>query len=153
MAPAEFQAYLHAQIPLAASMQVEVLEAAPTVVHLRAPLAPNINHHATVFGGSLSTLGILAAWSWLHVYTRSRELTPSLMIQREQMHYVAPAAGPFEARCQGPAPDVLHAFERTLERYRRARLELSALVSSEGVLAGRFFGRFVALNAPPPRFD
>ena len=40
---------------------------APDTVVIEAPLAPNINHRKTVFGGSASALGILAAWSLVHL--------------------------------------------------------------------------------------
>jgi thioesterase domain-containing protein len=57
----ELQAYLHAHIPLSAAMQVSVDAVAADGVTLRAPLAPNINHRETVFGGSASAVAILAA--------------------------------------------------------------------------------------------
>ena len=59
--------YLHEQIPLSSAMQVSVESATSESVVLAAPLAPNTNHKLTAFGGSVSALGILAAWSLLHV--------------------------------------------------------------------------------------
>ncbi|MDL2338661.1 MAG: YiiD C-terminal domain-containing protein, partial [Pseudomonadota bacterium] len=47
-------------------MQVSVVEVSAEQVVLAAPLAPNINHQDTVFGGSASAVAILAAWSMLH---------------------------------------------------------------------------------------
>lgn len=63
----ELQQYLHEHIPLSRAMQVSVVRAAQEGVVLSAPLAPNINHQETVFGGSASALAILAAWSLVHV--------------------------------------------------------------------------------------
>ena len=48
-------------------MEVTVVEASLHQVVLSAPLAPNINHRETVFGGSASAVAILAAWSMLHL--------------------------------------------------------------------------------------
>ena len=48
-------------------MAVSVKAVTTDTVILAAPLEPNINHKHTVFGGSASALGILAAWSLLHV--------------------------------------------------------------------------------------
>lgn len=59
--------YLHEHIPLSKAMQVSVIEAGQNKVILSAPLAPNINHVGTAFGGSESTVAILAAWSLPHV--------------------------------------------------------------------------------------
>lgn len=66
MSPGELQTYLHAHIPLSGAMQVSVVQAALEGVVLSAPLAPNINHRDTVFGGSASAVASLAAWSLLH---------------------------------------------------------------------------------------
>ena len=72
--PAQLQLYLHQHIPLSAAMQVRVLAATPDEVLLQAPLAPNINHRETVFGGSASALAILAAWSLVHTRMRAQGL-------------------------------------------------------------------------------
>ena len=48
-------------MPLSQAMQVTVVEASFQQVVLTAPLAPNINHRETVFGGSASAVAILAA--------------------------------------------------------------------------------------------
>jgi thioesterase domain-containing protein len=58
--------YLHGHIPLSRAMQVSVRELTDELVVLGAPLAPNMNHRSTVFGGSASALAILAAWSLLY---------------------------------------------------------------------------------------
>ena len=44
--------YLHRHIPLTAAMGVRVAAVTLQRAELRAPLAPNINHRETVFGGS-----------------------------------------------------------------------------------------------------
>ena len=61
MSPAQLERYLHEQIPLSKTMQVGCISVTQESVVLRAPLAPNINHHATLFGGSASALAILVA--------------------------------------------------------------------------------------------
>lgn len=66
MNPADLEHYLHDHIPLSKAMAVSVASVAPHEVVLRAPLAPNINHRDTVFGGSASAVAILAAWSLLN---------------------------------------------------------------------------------------
>jgi thioesterase domain-containing protein len=59
----ELEDYLHVHIPLSAAMQVAVVAVDASGVTLAAPLAPNINHRDTVFGGSASAVAILAAWA------------------------------------------------------------------------------------------
>jgi hypothetical protein len=44
----EIKTYLYEHIPLSKAMEVDVVDASVDKVVLRAPLAPNINHRATV---------------------------------------------------------------------------------------------------------
>ena len=74
-------------------MAVSVRSVEHDAVILLAPLAPNINHRDTVFGGSASALAILAAWSLLHVRLRAEGITGRLVIQRNSMEYERPVSG------------------------------------------------------------
>jgi len=60
----ELQDYLHEHIPISSAMGVRVVACDESGVRLTAPLYPNINHRATVFGGSASAVAILAAWTF-----------------------------------------------------------------------------------------
>lgn len=147
MTPAELERYLHDHIPLSRAMAVGVVSADAQAVVLSAPLAPNINHRDTVFGGSLSTLAILSAWSLLHVRLTSSQLKARLVIQHNTMAYESPALGAFSATAAAPSRENWNAFVRMFERRGKARIAVSAIVESEGLVAGRFEGDFVAL--PP----
>jgi thioesterase domain-containing protein len=145
MTPSELETYLHDHIPLTLAMQVRVLSVEPGAVVLGAPLAPNINHRETVFGGSACALAILAAWSLVHVRLAADGLAPRLVIQRNTMDYDLPIEGDFTAR-SSLAPGVDWArFTRMLARKGLARIALRSVLSFEGRLAGRFEGEFVAL--------
>ena len=143
----ELQDYLQAHIPLAGAMQVSVLALEPAGVTLGAPLAPNINHRDTVFGGSASAVAILAAWSLLHTRMRAEGVAARLVIQRNTMDYLLPIAGDFTARSALAEPDQWPRFLRTLARMGRARLRVTAELFSDGQVAGRLTGEFVALAA------
>jgi Putative thioesterase (yiiD_Cterm) len=67
MDAAALELSLHQRIPLSRAMGVAVLEAAPARVALAAPLAPNVNHSGTVFGGSAASVAVLSAWSLVEV--------------------------------------------------------------------------------------
>ena len=98
LSPAELQQYLHEHIPITRAMQVTVLEAKPDATLLAAPLAPNINHRDTVFGGSAAALATLAAWTLLHARLAAAGLPSRLVIQRNTMDYDAPIPADFSAR-------------------------------------------------------
>ncbi|MFD2755054.1 YiiD C-terminal domain-containing protein [Comamonas terrae] len=139
--------YLHDHIPLSRAMAVEVVSTEPDGVLLRAPLAPNINHRDTVFGGSASALAILAAWSLLHQRLGAEGLDSRLVIQRNTMEYEQPIAGAFQARSALVEPQQWPQFIRMLARKGKARIAVASLLGDEhGTPAGRLVGEFVALG-------
>ena len=146
----ELEDYLHAHIPLSAAMQVAVVAVEASGVTLAAPLAPNINHRDTVFGGSASAVAILAAWSLLHARLRAEGVAARLVIQSNAMDYLLPIAGDFTARSALAEPDQWPRFMRTFARMGRARLRVTAELESDGQVAARLSGEFVALAMPAP---
>lgn len=126
-------------------MQLEVISAQAEEVILAAPLAPNINHMETVFGGSASAVAILAAWLLLHVRLKSAAIASRLVIQSNTMEYELPIKGRFTARsCLAEAAD-WQRFVRTLVRKGRARISVISVLEYEGRQVGRLQGEFVAL--------
>jgi thioesterase domain-containing protein len=145
----EFERYLHSVIPLSQAMQVAVLELGPEHVLLRAPLAPNLNHRGTVFGGSASTLATLAAWGLLYCRLEACEPPASVVLQSSSMSYLRPIAGAFSARAELSPDAPWSLFLRTLERRGKARISVTAELQDGADLAGRFVGEFVALSELP----
>lgn len=153
MTPDQLKLYLHQHIPLSEAMAVSVDRITPESVVLRAPLAPNINHRATVFGGSASAVAILSAWSLLHTGLSSAGIDCRLVIQRNTMEYTLPITGEFTARSTLQQPGEWQKFLRTLARMGKARITVAATLEQNGQPAGHFTGEFVALaqaNVNPP---
>lgn len=138
--------YLHDHIPLSKAMQVQVREAEHGRVRLSAPLAPNINHQYTAFGGSVSALAILSAWTLLHLRLRDFTDPQRIVIQRNAMEYLLPIDGDMSALCISPADQEWKRFFELLRRRGRARIELTAEVFADGEVAGRFEGSYVVLR-------
>ena len=138
--------YLHQQIPLSAAMGVRVRMATPERVQLAAPLAPNVNHNETVFGGSAAALATLSAWTLLHVRLARAELHARLVIQRSAMEYERPVPGDFEAVCRFSDEFAWERFRATLVRRGRARLTLAAHLVYDAQRMATFEGDFVALT-------
>jgi thioesterase domain-containing protein len=140
----DLERYLHRQIPLSAAMQVAVLSATAKSVTLGAPLAPNINHKSTVFGGSASAVAILAAWSLLHVRLLEEGLACEIVIQSNQMDYDRPITGAFTATSSLADISAWPEFLKMLTRRKRARVEVQSVLTFGDAIAGRLKGRFVA---------
>lgn len=146
MSPVELEQYLHRHIPLSKAMQVSVVEASDDSVAIAAPLAPNINHRETVFGGSASAVAILAAWALLHLRLQRAGITTRLVIQRNEMNYDLPVTDAFVARSSLAAPREWQRFTALLARRGKARISVSAILEQEGRAVARFTGDFVALD-------
>lgn len=140
--------YLHTHIPVTQAMQVAVETIDASGVRLSAPLAPNINHRNTVFGGSAATLAILSAWTLIHTRLRDASYPSRIVIQRNRVEYLRPLHGDFEAFCPSPDPERWSRFLDALARRGRARITLHADIYGDGELAGTFEGVYVAM-APP----
>ena len=146
MNPHDLEKYLHDHIPLSAAMQVAVVDVSAEHVILGAPLAPNINHRDTVFGGSAASLAILAAWAVLHTRLAAAGVQGTLVIQRSTMNYTKAIAGNFLAKAPAPAPNAWQVFLRTLQRKGRGRITLTSELLYGTEIAGQFSGEFVALD-------
>lgn len=146
MSPNDLQDYLHQHIPLSSAMAVSVVEASLERVVLSAPLAPNINHRETVFGGSASAVAILAAWSMLHMKLSAQNLGSRLVIQRNTMEYGLPIDGTFTAVAEAPTEQAWRAFVRVFERKGLGRIEQASVLMYQGQAVGRLTGEFVAFG-------
>jgi len=144
----DLEKYLHRQIPLSAAMQVSVLSANMDSVMLAAPLEPNINHKSTAFGGSVSALGILAAWSLLHLRLVDAGLTCEVVIQSNQMDYDRPINGAFIARSSLADSASWPGFLKMLTRKKVARIEVESALIYDDFVVGRLSGKFVAFLNP-----
>ena len=146
MTGAELETYLHEHIPLSRAMVVRVVSVADNQVVLGAPLAPNINHRDTIFGGSAAAVATLAAWSLLHLRLISAGLPSRIVIQHSVMDYLAPMAADFTATATLSASADWDGFIRMLTRRGRARIELRAELICEGQKGGLLHGDFVAFG-------
>ena len=72
----EITRYLHDHIPITRSLGARVEHADGQSVRLWAPLAQNLNHRDTAFGGSLSSLAILSGWVLLYLRSASGASRP-----------------------------------------------------------------------------
>lgn len=144
----EVERHLHDRIPLSVAMGVRVLEATAGRVRLSAPLAPNVNHVDTVFGGSAVAVATLCAWTLMHLRLEQAGLAARVVIQRSSMEYERPISGDFEAVCVFEDESTWRRFCITLGRHARARIPLSAQVLLAGQPMASFEGDFVALARP-----
>ncbi|MCS6759396.1 MAG: thioesterase domain-containing protein [Candidatus Devosia euplotis] len=146
MTPIALEHYLHEHIPLSRAMAVRVVSIGDDSVVLAAPLTPNINHRETVFGGSASAVAILSAWCLLHLRLTLAGQPSRVVIQRNNMGYLAPIAGDFTARSALAPGQDWPKFMVMLTRKGIARIGVDAVLECDDVEAGRLSGEFVAFG-------
>ncbi|WP_366300820.1 thioesterase domain-containing protein [Pseudomonas atacamensis] len=140
------QTVLHHDIPLTAEMGLKVLEWREQQLSLHLPLAPNVNHKSTMFGGSLYCGAVLAGWGWLHLRLQEEGITDGhIVIQEGQISYPLPVTGDAVAICPAPEAAVWNRFVAMYRRYGRARLTLDTRILNAGSEdeAVRFTGQYV----------
>jgi thioesterase domain-containing protein len=141
----DLEAYLHEHIPLSKAMEVSVTSVDLAGVILSAPLAPNINHRQSVFGGSASALAILAGWSWVHTFLGQAGIPAQIVIQSSSIDYIFPMTGTFIADCASPDPDISIRFLQNLKKSRKSRITLEVTLWEGDTEAAIFKGVYVAL--------
>jgi len=77
---------------------------------------------------------------------RDRSQAITVVIQESSVQFLKPVMQDFEAICPPPPAAALEKFLRMLEHKGMARLELEATIHSNGEIALRFRGRFVAYD-------
>jgi thioesterase domain-containing protein len=144
----EITLYLHEQIPLTRHLGVAAEAWDGASVRLGAPLAPNLNHQGTAFGGSLSALAIISGWVLIHLALRERGLEVQLVIQRSQYDFEAPVDGDFTATSALPGAADWDRFLLTLKRHHRARVTVTTSLRSASGAGGTHRGAYVAMTVP-----
>ena len=127
-------------------MGVELVQWDGATVTLRAPLAPNHNHTDTAFGGSISSLAILAGYTALFLLLRERGAAAHLLIQKSSIDFLRPIDTDLTASATLPGPAEIDAFLETLLSKRRSRLALESRVLSNDTLAATHSGLYVAIR-------
>ncbi len=139
----ELQQRLHAEIPLAHSMKIEVSSYSARALTLRAPLAANINHKHTAFGGSLYSLAVLTGWGLISLLLADSRQAGEIVIQNASIQYQRAIEDDFEATCVLPGDDSVAQFLGTLSRRDRARLLLEVTIGAPEQPAVVFSGNYV----------
>jgi thioesterase domain-containing protein len=139
----ELQNTLYKEIPITRHFNLTVGSYDGHSLRLDAPLAENINHAGTAFGGSLSSLVTLAGWGIVWFILRESQLEGEIVIQDGACNYLLPVTRDFSAYCYKPEASQITRFERMLRSHGRARLELEAVVLDEDKVAVSFRGRYV----------
>ena len=140
----QIQDLLHDKIPITRAMGVQVEDYDGGRLVLSAPLAANVNHLGTAFGGSLNALAVLSGYGLLWLELDNADC--HIVIRDSSISYERPVRGELRAVCVLPEAAALAAFKQTFQQRGKARITLAATIESDGITAVRFQGTFVAMR-------
>lgn len=147
----QLQAFLYANIPACALLQVQVVAVSPTLI-LSLPHTLNHNHHHTIFGGSISLLATLAGWCQVHALCPS--VQGNIVIASGTTDYLRPAKYDLFAQVMPLSSDEMLSVEQSLAKKNRAKIPLSVQLFSADNLknacnspnqVGKFAGKYMAI--------
>lgn len=141
----ELRRYMFARIPLSKAMLTDIVSVTSESVVLSAPLAPNVNHQGTVFGGSASAVALLSAWALLHVRLTREQLDAGIVVKKYTMTYDRPMTGDFTATTTINSADEWGTFISALRRRGRGRISAVATLRCDDEETAKLQGEFVAL--------
>ena len=148
MTPEELQKFLHQEIPTSIALGVKVLSTSDKKVVLEAPLDANHNHMGTAFGGSLSTLMILASYTWLYQALEG-EGKVHVILKENHATYLRPVKENLCSVCYSPSPESFQEFLKVFHRKGLARIKLTSFIEIGEGEAARMEGEFVAQKGNP----
>jgi len=141
----ELVSFIHARIPLARAMALELAAHDGDRLALRAPLAPNVNDKGCAFGGSLASLMTLAGWGLVELALRERGIDCDVYVGESSVRYLAPVWTDLLAEARLAEGADWAAFFATLAARGKARIEVACTVAgADGAPAATLAARFVA---------
>ena len=135
---------LHSEIPLTKLMEIKIQDYNEQELITTAPLNPNINDKGTAFGGSLSTITIISAWSlcWLI----SKELgfdSKNIVIIKNETSYRKPVTKDIICHTKKPLQKEIEILKQKLETKKSASIKIESNIIENGEICVEFEGYYV----------
>lgn len=140
----ELQNKLHNEIPLTKHMDIKIQNYDENELLTTAPLDININDKGTAFGGSLSTMTIISAWSlcWLI----SKELgfdSNNIVIIKNDTSFRKPVTKDIVCHTKKPLKEEIEIVKQKLQTKKSASLKIQSQIIEDGEVCVDFEGYYV----------
>jgi len=141
-----FTEFMQTHLPMAQQLGLRVDSFDGHELHLAMPLIPNINDKATMFGGSLYCVSVMACWGMIYLRAKMAGIeTPNIVVADASIKYKLPVPGDCVSVCYAPS-DVIHKFESDLAAGHKGRMRLHSSIQTAAGVAVEFEGRYVLLS-------
>lgn len=138
----QLQQAWYRHIPLSEKMGVRIIQYTGQRFVTTMPEMANRNPHQSLFAGSLFSLATLTGWGLIWLMLREQHLDGVIMLADAHIRYSRPVCGKSEAIAD------LSSLSGDLQRLthgRKARVQLSVMISGDGVPGAVFDGVFMVL--------
>ncbi len=140
----ELQNKLHNEIPLTKMMELKIQDYNEKELITTAPLNININDKGTAFGGSLSTMTIISAWSlcWLI----SKELgfnSNNIVIIKNETSFRKPVTKDIVCHTKKPSNEEIEILKNKLLTKKSASIRIESQIIENNEICVDFLGYYV----------
>ena len=140
----ELQNKLYNEIPLTKVMKIKIQDYNENELIITTPLKININDKGTAFGGSLSTITIISAWSlcWLI----SKELgfdSNNIVIIKNETSFRNPVTKDIICYTKKPSFEEIKLLKHKLETKKSASIKIDSKIIEDGQTCVDFLGYYV----------
>lgn len=140
----ELQNKLYNEIPLTKVMKIKIQDYNENELIITAPLKININDKGTAFGGSLSTITIISAWSlcWLI----SKELgfnSNNIVIIKNETSFRKPVTKDIICYTEKPSFEEIKLLKQKLETKKSASIKIESKIIEDAQTCVDFLGYYV----------
>ncbi len=134
---------IHTEIPLSTQMGISIESFNGDEIVVKAPLAPNINHKNTAFGGSLYNVSVLTGWAMVYGILLRKNIKAHVVIQHSEIDYSMAIQSDIIGKCKMPSKEVVEKFISTFQKRGRSRILLDVEIKNENQIAVSFSGKYV----------
>jgi len=141
-----FTQFMQTHLPMAQQLGLRVDAFDGHELHLAMPLAPNINDKATMFGGSLYCVSVMACWGMIYLQAKMAGIeTPNIVVADAAIKYKLPVPGDCISICRA-STETIRKFESDLAAGHKGRMRLHSTITTDAGIAVEFEGRYVLLG-------
>lgn len=135
---------LHNEIPLTKLMELKIDNYDDKELITSAPLSVNINDKGTAFGGSLSTITIISAWSLSWLISKELNIdSKNIVVIKNENSYLKPVTKDIICITQKPSKKEISTIKEKIDKKGSASIKIKSKIIEDESVCVEFEGIYV----------